>query len=89
MIRSWNNMTKLGGVLISSITDIPSFAYEFAYHGAPFFSSLAKGIGLAIKGRGTADQQRILTSCGVFFDSMNQAITDRFFGNDAEGKSQP
>lgn len=85
-IRSWNNMTKLGGVLLSSITDIPSFATEFAYHGQGFLRSLGEGLRLVAQGRGSAAQKEILADCGVFFDSMSAELCSRFTGADATGK---
>lgn len=77
-IRTWNNMTKLGGVLISSLTDIPSFATEFAYHGEGFFRSLTEGLRLLAGGRGTLEQQGVLADCGVFFDSISAELAARF-----------
>lgn len=79
-------MTKLGGVLLSSITDVPSFATEFAYHGQGFLKSLGEGLRLALKGRGSAGQQAILADCGVFFDSMSAELCSRFSGADASGR---
>lgn len=86
-VRAWNNMTKLGGVLISSITDVPSFGAEFAYHGEGFLRSMADGLKLVTQGRGSLESQEILSDCGVFFDSINSELCARF-GGDFSGSLQ-
>lgn len=85
-IRTMESLAKLGGALISSMTDAPNFAEEFSYQGRNFFSALAEGIGLMLKGRGTLTQRRILSQCGVFFDSMSGELAARFSGEELPGK---
>lgn len=75
------NVSKLGGVLLSSFSDIPTFAFEFAYHGKSFFKSLTGGITSAMQGRGSVEQQRILASLGVFYDTMSGELAARFLGS--------
>lgn len=40
-IRAWNNMSKLGGVLISSFADLGGKYMEFCYQGIPALRALA------------------------------------------------
>lgn len=84
--RTWENMTKLGGATISGLSDVPTFAYEFAYHGKSFTKSLFEGIAMSLKGRGSLEQRRILSSLGVFFDSMSAGIASRFTGDQRPGR---
>lgn len=85
-IRMWQNMTKLGKVLMSSFSDIPLFSGEFAYQGRSFFGSMLEGMGSMLKGRGTVEQQKILSQLGVFFDGMAADVTARFSGDELPGR---
>lgn len=84
--RNWMSMAKLGGAVISSLSDTATFASEFAFQGQGAFRSLLRGLGHFVKGRGNDETQRFLSCCGVFFDSMSGAIATRFSGNDVPGK---
>lgn len=86
IVRAIESMAKLGGAVISGMSDAPNFAYEMAYQGKGFASSLVRGLSLMVKGRGTLEQRRILSSCGVFYDSMCGDIIARFSGSDTPGK---
>jgi len=87
-VRVFENVTKLGGAVISAFSDIPNLAGALAYRGAGGWceNMLAAIRGLG-KGRGSAEQQRILASLGVYFDSTMQAIAARMSngGLDAGG----
>lgn len=85
-VRIWENMTKLGGATISGLSDVPTFAYEFAYHGKGFVKPLLEGLAMSLKGRGSMEQRRILSSLGVFFDSMGAGLVDRFTGEGRPGR---
>nr|DAG73923.1 MAG TPA: structural protein [Caudoviricetes sp.] len=84
-LRAWTSMTRLGGALLSSITDAPVFASEFAYQGRPYFTSLLRGITELAHGRGSEEQRAIYSQLGVFFDSMCGDITARFSGDETPG----
>lgn len=78
-IRSWQNVTKLGGAVISALSDIPNVAGALAYRGAGgWCENLMNGVKGLLRGRGKAEQQRILASLGVYFDSTIQGIAARF-----------
>lgn len=85
-LRAIESMAKLGGAVISGFSDIPTFAMEFAYHGKGFWGSMLEGIRGALKGRGSVEQQRILSCLGVFYDSMSGSVAARFSGADMPGK---
>ena len=85
-VRVMESLSKLGGALLSSLSDAPTFASEFAYQGRGFFGSLGRGLAGLAKGRGTAEQQRVLALCGVFFDSMSGGLGARFAGEELPGR---
>lgn len=77
-LRAWQSMAKLGGAVISSITDIPVYAAEQRFQGRGLLSGMADAIGGLMHGRGSKEQQQILASLGVFFDSMRNGVARRF-----------
>jgi len=77
-LRAWQSMAKLGGAVISSITDIPVYASEQRFQGRGLLSGMADALGGLMHGRGSKDQQQILSSLGVFFDSMRNGVARRF-----------
>lgn len=77
-LRAWQSMAKLGGAVISSITDIPVYASEQRFQGRGLLSGMADAIGGLMHGRGSKDQQQVLASLGVFFDSMRNGVARRF-----------
>ncbi len=79
-VRSWQSMSKLGGAVISSITDIPVYAAEQRFQGRSMFSGMADAINGLLQGRGSQEQQEIMNSLGVFFDSMRNGVLRRFDG---------
>ncbi|MDE5831941.1 MAG: hypothetical protein K2H64_02980 [Desulfovibrio sp.] len=84
-IRAIQSMAKLGGAVISALSDVPIFATEMAFQGKGFSASLLRGLSYAISGRGTLEQRRIMSSCGVFCDSLVGDLLARFSGADGPG----
>lgn len=71
VVRTMQNMAKLGGAVIAGLADVPGFGMEMRYQGYGFFNSLLKGVWeVASEGRGSLAQREILSECGVFFDSI-------------------
>ena len=84
-VRSLQNMAKLGGAVISGFSDAPVFSSEMAYQGQGFFRSLFKGMMDLLHGRGTEEQQQILSQLGVFYENMCGDIVARVSGDEAPG----
>ncbi len=84
-VRILENLNRLGGTVISSLTDASMFSSEMSYHGRSFLGSLLEGMQGLLRGRGSAEERRILASIGVFFESMNGQIASRFFGEELPG----
>jgi hypothetical protein len=74
-IRAVETMAKLGGSVISSVSDLPVYASEMRYQGKGFLSGLTEAIGGVVKGRAKGEEREILSSLGVVFDSMMGDIT--------------
>lgn len=81
-VRFLNNWTMLGGSLWSSLVDVSTLGGEFAYQGKSFFGSMYRGLSEIFTGRGTAEQQRIASQLGVFFDNMVGEIANRYSSGD-------
>ncbi|MGH8462817.1 MAG: hypothetical protein ACRER5_01645, partial [Pseudomonas sp.] len=84
-VRAWQSLSKLGGALLSSFTDLPVAASEMKYQGRTFLGSLAEMAGGLLKGRGSQEQREILSSFGVYADSMRGEIMRRFSADDSVG----
>ena len=84
-VRAWQSLSKLGGALLSSFTDLPVAASEMRYQGKSFLGSLGEMTAGLVKGRGSLEQKEILSSFGVYADSMRGEIMRRFSADDSVG----
>lgn len=74
-VRAIQSMAKLGGAVISSMNDLATYASEMSYQGRGFLSGIGEAIGAIAGGRPKGEQKEILSSLGVFFDSLTAEIT--------------
>lgn len=79
--RAVDSMLKLGGAMISSFNDLASNALELRYQGKNFMSALTESIQGRLKRYSTDEQKEILSSLGVYADSMRDEILQRFSGD--------
>lgn len=85
-LRSWQTMAKLGGMLISSISDLTNYAAEIRFgQDRNLFSGLMDSIGAVVRGRASGERQAILNSLGVFHESTLGAVLNRFDNPDLMG----
>lgn len=84
-LRAWQSMAKLGGAVISAMTDLPVAASEMRYQGKGMLSSMGTLIGGMIKGKKPAEQREILSTLGVFFDSVRGEVVSKFSADDSLG----
>lgn len=84
-VRAWQSLSKLGGALLSSFTDLPVAASEFRYQGRSYLGSLGEMTAGLVKGRGSEEQRQVLSSFGVYADSMRGEIMRRFSADDSMG----
>jgi len=73
--RAWQSMAKLGGAVISSVSDLATYASELSYQGRGFLSGIGEAVGGVVEGRPAGERKEILSSLGVFFDSLVGDIT--------------
>lgn len=57
--RSWNSITKLGGAVLSSVTDLANRAAETRYQGRGLFSGLVDGVVSVGRGRGRGFEKEV------------------------------
>ncbi|WP_434456500.1 hypothetical protein JQR85_13505 [Stutzerimonas urumqiensis] len=84
-IRAWQSMAKLGGAVVSAVTDLPVAASELRYQGKGMLSSVGGMIGGLLQGRKQAEQREILSALGVFFDNVRGEVVSRFSADDSVG----
>jgi GNAT superfamily N-acetyltransferase len=78
-LRSWTSMAKLGGALISSVSDLAGYAAELRYaQNKNMYSGLADSVGALLKGRAKGERADILGSLGVFYESVSSGVSARF-----------
>ena len=78
MTREIASMSKLGGAVISAVSDIPFYAGEFSYTTGQGF---LRGVGEAVGSLGTPitpERRRVLAGLGVVVDSMRASAAGRF-----------
>lgn len=86
-VRAWTAMTRLGGALISSFTDLAGYGAELRYQGSKnLFSGVLDGIGRATQGRAKGEQRQVLASLGVFHESVIGAVAARFDSPELTGR---
>ncbi|MCS6025245.1 hypothetical protein LNO14_13255 [Klebsiella pneumoniae subsp. pneumoniae] len=79
--RAVDSMMKLGGAMISSFNDLASNALELRYQGENFMEALTESIQGRLKRFSSEEQKEILSSLGVYADSMRDEILQRFSGD--------
>ena len=84
-LRAWQSMAKLGGAVISAVTDLPVAASEMRYQGKGMLGSMGTLIGGMLSGKKPAEQREILSSMGVFFDSVRGEVVSKFSADDTLG----
>lgn len=82
-IRSIQNMAKLGGAVISSISDIPFQAAELRYQGHNIFSAYGEAFTNLFRGRGNSEQKDIARMIGVGLEGIMGDILSRFTVQDS------
>jgi hypothetical protein len=84
-LRAWQSMAKLGGAVISAVTDLPVAASEMRYQGKGMLSSMGTLIGGMVQGKKPAEQREILSTLGIFFDSVRGEVVSKFSADDTLG----
>lgn len=81
-VRLQQTMAKLGGVLLSSLTDIPFKAAELRYQGIGFLEGYRDGLVSIARGRGSGETREIMDALRAGTEGMIGDIARRFDGHD-------
>lgn len=80
--RTWQNMSKLGGVLLSAIGDVPIKASELRYQGVGLLEGYADGIASIVRGRGRGEQREVADLLRAGAEGMRGELAARFDATD-------
>lgn len=84
--RAWMSMTKLGGMMLSSITDLANYGAEMRFgQDGNMLSGVLRGIGDLTRGRAKGEKLQVLNALGVFHESTLGAVFHRFDNPDLVG----
>lgn len=84
--RAWVSMSRLGGMLISSVTDLTNYAAELRFgQGTNLLGGTLDGIGSLLSGRAKGEKKEILSALGVFHESTLGSVFARFDSPDLIG----
>ena len=85
-LRALQSMAKLGGAVISSVTDLAGYAAEMRYaQNKGLLSGVTEGIGKLVEGRPKGERAEVLASLGVFHESVLGSVAARFDSPDLVG----
>lgn len=80
--RTWQSMSKLGGVVLSAITDVPFKAAELRYQGINLLQAYGDGLASITRGRGDGETREIMDLLGAGLEGSIGHIAARFDGGD-------
>lgn len=82
-LRVWQSLSKLGGALISAVTDLPVYASAIRYQGrGGLLSGIGEGIGNLVRGRPKGEQRQILGMIDSVADGLIGGVAARFDADD-------
>lgn len=81
-VRNIETITKLGGVVLSSIPDIAISAGTLRWNGIPFFERWGRMIAAPLQGRRSGAERVVADEFGFGIDTLTQQILSRFYAAD-------
>lgn len=81
-IRAVESMAKLGGAVISSVTDLVTYAHAMRFQGRGILESYAEGVGALFAGKSAQERRQISLMLGVGADAMLGDIHARYAAED-------
>lgn len=82
-IRALQSMAKLGGAVVSSVTDLVTRAEALHYQGKPLLQTWADQLGDLFRGRGSAEQRELAYLLGEGYDGIVGHIVSPYVAGDA------
>ena len=76
--RALQNMSKLGGAVLSQFGDLPIFAQTMRRNGGTYLRGLSDSIAGLLKGRSTEERRVITNALGVYHKTLAGDLTSRF-----------
>lgn len=77
-IRAVESMAKLGGAVISSVTDLVTYAHQMRFQGRGILESYGEGVGALFQGKSAQERRQVALMLGVGADTMLGDIHARF-----------
>lgn len=81
-IRALQSMSKLGGAVISSITDLPTAIVNLRFNGMSFGEAAGGQVRELLAGRGKGEQRELAYLTGEGFDGVVGHLTSPYVAND-------
>lgn len=80
--RAVQSMSKLGGVVLSAITDVPLKAAELRYQGIGLLQAYGDGLVSTVRGRGRGQMRQVADELRAGMDGAIGSIASRFDATD-------
>jgi hypothetical protein len=78
-VRNLQNIIKLGGAVLSAITDLPLMASELRYsQGVNMFSGLADSIKGLFRGKTKPEEKQLMGMLGVMYNHLSDSASARY-----------
>ena len=77
-IRAMQSMAKLGGAVITAITDLSTLALNLNYQGMPLFTAYSRIFRQLLHGRGRGQQRELAFLLGEGFDGITSHFVARY-----------
>lgn len=81
-VRNFETLTKLGGVVLSSIPDVAVSAATLRWNGIPLFERWGRMVAAPFMGRRGGAERAVADEFGVGIDTLTQQIFSRFYAAD-------
>lgn len=81
-IRAMQSLSKLGGAVISSITDLPTAIVNLRFNGMTFGEATGGQVREFLAGRGKGEQRELAFLLGEGFDGLIGHLTSPYVAND-------
>lgn len=82
-IRAWQALSKLGGAVISSISDLSVAMVNLRFNGMTFTEAAGGQVRELLAGRGRGEQRELAYLLGEGFDGIIGHLTSPYVANDA------
>ncbi len=81
-VRTWQSLSKLGGVVLSAVTDVHFKATELRYQGINLLEGYTDGLTALGRGRGSDAEREVMDLLGAGLEGSVGSIASRFDSGD-------